>query len=318
MRYSPLAPCLIGLFFSSVVLANHGPGASGGGSATISGETLLPGRFELSLREDYAQFEHFSRSAAQHRAEVGGDFDALDRGFITSAELAYGVTEDFQIGGSIGYYVGHDFRGADLQDDGSIETSTTNPDGFTDLGIMGKYRLLRGKPGNLSLIGGVVIPTGRANVALGNAERLSPTDQPGTGRWGIPLGLGYSRFLTPNITVDASVLYTYRFEKDGFKVGDRLDTGLALAYRLTDSIKTFPQYSVFAELNDVYLFNDRVEGENDPNSGSNTLYITPGFRVRFNSAASLTVAPSFPVIEDLNGDQGKVDFKLAITLSLSF
>ena len=34
--------------------------------------------------------------------------------------------------------------------------------------------------------------------------------------------------------------------------------------------------------------------------------------------ASLTVAPSFPVIEDLNGDQGKVDFKLAITLALSF
>jgi hypothetical protein len=40
--------------------------------------------------------------------------------------------------------------------------------------------------------------------------------------------------------------------------------------------------------------------------------------VRFNPTASLTVAPSFPVIEDLNGDQGKVDFKLAITLSLSF
>jgi hypothetical protein len=75
---------------------------------------------------------------------------------------------------------------------------------------------------------------------------------------------------------------------------------------------------VFAELNDVYLFNDRVEGENDPNSGSNTLYITPGVRVRFSPLAALTVAPSFPVIEDLNGDQGKVDFKLAITLSLSF
>jgi hypothetical protein len=317
MRYA-LAPCLIVLFFASTSFANHGPGASGGGSATISGETLLPGKFELSLREDYAQFEHFSKSAAENRARAGGDFDALDRGFITSAELAYGVTEDLQIGASLGYFIGHDFRGADLQDDGSVETSTTNPDGLTDLALIGKYRLLRGRPGNLALIVGVIVPTGRSSVALKNGERLSPTDQPGTGRWGLPVGFGYSRFLTPHLTIDASILYTFRFEKDDFKVGDRLDTGIALAYRLTESVQSFPQYSVFAEVNDVYLFNDRVQDENDPNSGSNTLYITPGFRVRFNPTASLTVAPSFPVIEDLNGDQGKVDFKLAITLSLSF
>ena len=120
------------------------------------------------------------------------------------------------------------------------------------------------------------------------------------------------------LTVDASAMYTYRFQRDDFKVGDRLDLDLAFAYRLTDSIKTFPQYSVFTELNDVYLFNDRVRGENDPNTGSNTLYITPGVRVRFSPSMSLTVAPSFPVIQDLNGDQGKVDYKLAITFSLSF
>jgi hypothetical protein len=303
---------------ASTALANHGPGASGGGSATISGETLLPGRFELSLREDYAQFEHFSKSAAENRARRGGDFDALDRGFITSAELAYGVTEDMQIGASLGYFIGHDFRGADLQEDGSVETSTTNPDGLTDLVLTGKYRLTRGRPGNLAVIVGVVIPTGRSTAELKNGEQLAPTDQPGTGRWGLPVGFGYSRFLTSHLTLDASVLYTFRFERDDVKVGDRLDAGLALAYRLTESVKSFPQYSVFAELNDVYLFNDRDHGENDPNSGSNTVYITPGLRVRFSPAASLTVAPSFPVIEDLNGDQGKVDFKLAITLALSF
>jgi len=309
---------LIGLVVCSNAFANHGPGASGGGSATISGETLAPGRFELSLREDYTQFEHFSKSAAINRARVGGDFDALDRGFITTAELTYGVTEDFEIGGSIGYFIGHDFRGADLEEDGEVNTSTTNPDGLTDLALLAKYRLLKGRPGNLSIVGGVIIPTGRSSVALGNGEGLSPTDQPGTGRWGLPIGLAYSRFLTSRLTIDASVLYTYRFQKDDFKVGDRLDSGLALAYRLTDSIKTFPQYSLFTELNDVYLFNDRVAGENDPNSGSNTLYITPGFRVRFNEGASLTVAPSFPVVQDLNGDQGKVDFKVAITLTVGF
>jgi hypothetical protein len=46
------------------------------------------------------------------------------------------------------------------------------------------------------------------------------------------------------------------------------------------------------------------------------LYLTPGLRVRFNDSASLTVAPSFPVWQDLRGDQIEAQFKLAVTLTL--
>ena len=147
---------------------------------------------------------------------------------------------------------------------------------------------------------------------------LSPTDAPGTGRFGLPVGLAYSRFLTSRVTIDASVAYTVRFEKDDFKVGNRLDAGVALAYRLTESIQDFPNYSVFVELNDVYLAKDRDHGDLDPNSGSNTLYVTPGFRVRLDPHSALTIAPSFPVYQDVNGDQGKVEFKAALIYSLSF
>src|SRR5207302_26185 len=140
------------------------------------------------------------------------------------------------------------------------------------------------------------------DVRLNNGERLSPTDQPGSGRFGIPIGVGYSRYLSSHLTIDASALYTFRLEKASFKVGDRLDTSVALAYRVSESIKIFPQYSVFAELNDVYLQKDRDDGNLDPNSGSNALYFTPGFRVRFNPHAALTVAPSIPILEDLNGN----------------
>lgn len=311
--------CMIVLLSSPAIsLANHGPGASGGGSATISGETLKQGHAELSLREDFTQFEAFDTAAAVNRAKEGGSFDALNHGFITTADIAYGITDNFQIGASIGYFAGNDFISADTQSDGSVEVSKTNPDGLTDLVLIGKYRVFSGQPGNLAVIGGVVIPTGRDDIRLSNGESLSPTDQPGSGRWGLPIGVGYSRFLTSRLTVDASALYTFRLGKDDFKVGDRLDLGLAMAYRLTESIKTFPQFSIFGELNDVYLQKDRDHGENDPNSGSNTLYITPGVRIRFDPHIALTVAPSFPIWEDLNGDQGKVDWKLAVTFSFSF
>ena len=70
----------------------------------ISGETLKPGYFEFELREDYSQFQHFDRAGAVERAIKGGDFDALDHGFFTTASGAYGITEDLQVGASIGYF----------------------------------------------------------------------------------------------------------------------------------------------------------------------------------------------------------------------
>ena len=310
--------CIVIFFLNSIpALANHGPGASGGGSSTISGETLKPGHFELSLREDFSQFERFNNAQAAARARSGGDFDALDHGFITSLDFAIGVFDGFQLGASTGYFIGNDFKSAALQDDGSVEEAKTNPEGLTDLTITGKYRILKGAPGNLAVIAGVKAPTGRSDVRLSNGERLSPTDQPGTGAWDFPVGVGYSRFLTSQLTMDASAIYTFRTENNHFQVGDRLDVGLALGYRVTESIQKFPQFSLFGELLDVYLQKDQEDGAKDPNSGSNTLYLVPGARVRFDKNWAMSVAPSFPVLQDVNGDQGEVRFKMAITLTFS-
>lgn len=312
------APALLLLLSAATpTLANHGPGASGGGSNTLSGETMPQGKFALSLREDYSQFEHFSAAAAAARAASGGDFDALNHGFITSVSAEYGLTDYLQLGLATGFFYGRDFISAS-QDGADTTWGTANPAGMTDLALSAKLRLYKGPLGNLALATGVTLPTGKSDVRLSNGERLSPTDQPGTGRFGLPIGLAYSRYLTAHVTLDASVLYTAHFEKDLFKVGDRLDTGIAIAWRLTDSINTFPQYSLFAEINDVCLMRDRDAGASDPNSGSNTLYLTPGLRVRFDSHTSMTIAPSVPLWQQVNGDQGTVLFKLAVSVSYSF
>jgi len=155
-------------------------------------------------------------------------------------------------------------------------------------------------------------------VRLSNGEPLEPSSQPGTGVWAYQVGAAYSRFLTPRITTDASALYTIRTPHDGFEVGDRIDLGVALAYRLTESIKAFPNYSVFGEANAIWLGKDEDGGEENPNSGGWTLYLTPGARVRFNENVAVTVAPSFPVLQDLNGEQIESRLKLAVMLSFSF
>jgi hypothetical protein len=299
-------------------VANHGPGTSGGGSGTISGETQKAGSFDATLRVDGTWYENVSRTEAEQQASQSGEFDALDRSFLFTIGLAYGVMDDFEVGATIGYYTGYDFIDAELTDTGETESSTADPHGITDLLVSGKYRFLRGPEGNLSAIAGVSFPTGKDNVRLDNGELLEPSSQPGTGAFAFPFGLAYSRFITSQLTMDASVLYTARLEHDDFKVGDRFDAGLAAAYRLTESIRSFPQYSVFTELNLVWLGEDEDEEGHNPNSGGTTIYVSPGARVRFNEALGLTLAVGVPIVQSLNGDQVESRLKAAIMFSWSF
>src|SRR6185295_14634078 len=100
----------------------------------------------------------------------------------------------------------------------------------------------------------------------------------------------YSRYLTTNLTMDASGTYTFRTSHDGFKVGDRADLGVALAYRLTDDIKELPNVSVFAEALGVWIGKDHSsEDGSNPNSGGWTMYLSPGVRCRFTPRLSTTV-----------------------------
>ena len=318
LRMWPALTLAIVLCLSLALRANHGPGTSGGGSATASGETLKEGSFDLSLRTDYAQFQNIDAAGAERRALDSGGFDALRSATIVTGGLAYGITDDFQISASIGYYWGDNFIDAESEDGVTAESASADPEGLTDLALTLKYRFYRGPWGNFAAIGGVIAPTGRDDVRLTSGELLEASSQPGTGAWAYQVGLAWSRFLTSRVTVDASGIYTIRTPNDGFEVGDRVDLGLAFAYRLTDSIKSFPNWSVFAEANGVWLGEDQDGGEFNPNSGGWTVYLTPGVRCRFNPNCALTVAPSFPVLQELNGEQIKSEFKLAATLSVSF
>lgn len=315
-----LAPLVV---LPTTALANHGPGTSGGGSSVASGETLKLGAWDLSFRVDHTEFEDVDRDEAERRTMTAdndeGEFDAIRRSTLATLSLAYGVTEDFQLGASWGWYQGQDFIDAEFDSGaGTTESAKADPAGMTDLWINAKYRVLRGEPGNLALLAGVKLPTGKDDEQLDDGEELEPSSQPGSGSVDWQGGVAWSRFLTSNVTIDASALYTLRTPHERFAVGDRMDAGVAVAWRLTDSIQQFPQVSVFAEANVVWLGKDEDDGAKNGNSGGTTLYLTPGARVRFSPAVSLTIAPSFPVVQDLNGEQVETRYKVAATLDFSF
>ena len=122
------------------------------------------------------------------------------------------------------------------------------------------------------------------------------------------VGVAYSRFLSSRITLDTSFQYTLRTEANNFRLGDRIDGGLALAYRFTEDIQKFPQVHAFAEANVRYLFKSKEDGASDPNTGGTAVFLTPGVRVFFTPNVAFTVSAPLPVLQDLNGEQLKTAF----------
>ncbi len=301
------------------VRADHGPGTSGGGITTQTAETLPPGRFSLEFRLDYTEFDNVSDDQLSHRATNAGSFDSLDRSFLTSMEVGVGVFEDFQLSLSTGYY---DAVGAkEAESDpatGQVEISSFGPDGLTDTWLNAKWRFYRGPAGQFAVLGGVKFPTGRDNVRTGEGERVEPSATAGSGAFDAALGLAFTRWLTERIALDASTQYTLRTEHDDFRIGDRIDGGVAAAYRLVDDIRAYPQPLVFTEANVRYLFKSEDDGDRDPNTGGTAVFVSVGLKLNLNPKLALTLAPQFPVYQDLNGEQLKTDFKLLSALTLSF
>ena len=311
----------LGVAFAAVnaAYADHGPGTSGGGVLTQSGETLKPGTFSVDVREDYTEFEHLSQTQIEAKAAQAGSFDLLDRSFIHSISVSYGVVENFQVGLSLGYYQAVKAREAEFDSGtGDTEIATLNPDGLTDLWLSGKYRFYRGPIGSFAVFGGVKFPTGRDDVNNSAGERVEPSATAGSGAYDGMLGLAYSRFLISRVTLDTSFQYTLRTEANNFRLGDRIDGGLALAYRFTEDIQKFPQVSAFAEANVRHLFKSEDGGMRDPNTGGTAIFLTPGVRVLFTRNFAFTLSSPLPVLQDLNGEQLKTSYKINAALTVSF
>lgn len=324
-------PLTILLFSTHFSFADHGPGTSGGGASTLSGETLKPGKFSLDTRWDFTEFRTLSASDTARKTQKAGSIDLLDRSSIYGVSIAYGIVENFQVGLSLGYYDASGSREAEFEaeepDNGTsakernksgVKYSHSNPDGLTDLPLTGKYRVYRGPIGQFALLGGVKIPTGRSDVRNDLGESVEPSATAGTGAWDFVVGAAFTRNLTPQLSLDTSALYTIRTEAKDFRLGNRFDAGLALAYRLIEDIEHYPQFGVFVEANLRHLAKSKDTGEIDPNTGGTALFISPGVRVGFSRRASFTVAAQLPLLQDLNGEQLETRFRMLASFNFTF
>jgi hypothetical protein len=308
---------------------DHGPGTSGGGLSTASGEVMRPGAVSLDFRIDYTQFEHLSPTDIERRTnKVGGadhqHFDAARSAALETFTLSFGATENLQLSFSFGYYYGNDVREGHLHGNGTYGFHEFGDiKGMTDHWITAKYRIARGEEGegSLAVLTGIKLPFGDSDEVSQTSDGNEPLEaslQPGSGAVDFMLGFAYSRYLTANMTLDTSIQYTYRTETNDFKIGDMIMFGVATAYRFTESVLVFPQPSLFLELNVRHLFRNVEAEEKIVNSGGTVLFLSPGFRVAFSDRVAFSLAIQIPVYQGLNDEQQEALFKVSTGFTFTF
>ena len=307
--------------FTPSAWADHGPSSSGG-ALTQSGRTLDEGQFVLDLSVDLTYFENLNNAAVARRTRKVEDdhphFEALDWSVLQMFGLTYGIFDSFQLAAEIGFYRGNDFREGELED-GDVEIEQIGDiQGVTDLWLTGKWEAVKGPCGDLAPYVGVKIPTGRDDVPGHGGVPLEPSVQPGTGAFDFLFGSGYTFPVNARLDLHGSGQYILRTEADEFKVGDRIDGGIAAVFRIVDDLASFPQVNLIAEVNVRHVFKEENRSNIVTNSGGTVLFLSPGIQLGLNKKVSFVVVPQFPVVQALNDEQQKTAFKVFAALSVMF
>jgi hypothetical protein len=183
----------------------------------------------------------------------------------------------------------------------------------------------------LAVSGMMSLPTGDHNMKRSGETVPDTGMQPGFGAPCYTLSLAGARAIGP-VTVNGELsadVFTSREDSSGDTMlyGSEIRANLAGVYELYGADRFLSKLDGILELNFLRLGHDKVNGERDPGSGGDILYLTPGLRFSFPSLqnANLGLAVKLPVWTDLNapdadaqGSEGVERYRVISTLSFYF
>lgn len=334
---------------SAIVLADHGSLGFGIGTAspiiTQTGVTLPTGMWAGGIITQFISFDSISDNrllALKNNAvdDAHGDVHDVDTFLQPSVFAAYGVTDDLSLGLRIPYVLRSNVRSPD--EDGGEVVNQGDPSGFGDVSFFGQYRFYHSDDNlnHASLVIGLKAPTGQTSVPTnaldphheGEEEEghhgggaFEAHHQPGGGAWSPSFGLSFTRAMG-QFSFDTSVLYTVATTgAQKTDLGDIFGYNFALSYafgaparnNFFSSSNNAPWTAVL-ELNGEWQDYQKTAGLIDPNSGGNTVFISPG--VRYSGGKSWNTALSFgaPIVKDTNGYQTDPDYRITYRFVATF
>lgn len=205
----------------------------------------------------------------------------------------------------------HNHRGAQLRDEWNFRE-------VGDLRVTGRYQAaLAGSadaPRTAGVIAGVKLPTGRTGVANGNGDLAERSLQPGTGTTDLILGAFLHQQLAQQ---DASWFAQGQVqravnERDGFRPGAQFSADVGYAKAFTEKV------SGIVQVNAVVKRRDAGASAEPADSGSRSLFLSPGISWRLTDAVRASAFYQHPLHQHVNGVQLTPNRAIVAGLSTRF
>jgi hypothetical protein len=357
-RHAAAALCVTILLPVAAIRADHIGGSFGlETAAPLVTETAIPldrGSSSLSFRMDYVDFDEFSDAEliSARLSDLEADIHSLDDLRRPSVSMSYGFTDNLTLGLRLPYVErsnvlepeeGHVHDGDvfvhDIIDHG-------DPSGMGDMTFYGLYRWYQENDLNIATLFGLKAPTGDEDeegfksvydYRTGEREPYVPHEdeegghehegllvethlQPGSGSWDGFVGFALQR-PAGAFTLNSSVLYTITTEgSQNTELGDMFSYNLALSYGTGERFTPCAGcgWNLFLELNGEWQDEETHDGIDNPDSGGNVVYLTPGVRLAGGTGWNVVAAAGFPVAEHLNGIQVEPDLRLTAGFNVVF
>jgi hypothetical protein len=224
------------------------------------------------------------------------------------ATVSYGWHERLTFVAQVPYAFNHLTEGEDVE----TADGPGDPAFFAYVRLWSsKFEQGLGRRAWISAVVSVKTPWGENDVTE-DGERLDEHVQPGTGATNLSGGLSGLYLLDEKSSLYASAAYTGTGRNEfGYKYGDNVQANLVYDRKLTEWLDGV------VELNFLDAKRDQVDalGVPDPDTGGQTLYVTPRVGVNIVRGLVARAAVQIPVWENLNGIQ---DVKPAFTAGLTY
>lgn len=308
--------------------------AVAGPITTIQAKTQPKGSFAVGFRIEQVRSDSFSDAELTNFSAQGIETHSTDSLLSTSLGLSYGLSDDLTLGVRLPYIKRTNIREAEDMGGVTEIAHEGTASGIGDLALLGKYRVIRSekKGYDLSFLFGIKTPTGTTQRTNLEGRRFETEHQPGSGSWDSLIGLAAGTPVGP-VSVDASLLYTLASKgTQETNLGDRLLYSVAASYRMggesahhheheqgvAHSHHAHDAWDLVLELNGEWQARQKIAGVEDPNSGGNLVYLSPGVRFISKDAWAATLAVGIPVMQNLNGIQHETRRRLIFGLGKGF
>ena len=245
---------------------------------------------------------HHNEVGTRNRNLVGTFSHTFASGFGLSVSAPYVEREHLHI---------HIHRGAALREEWNFRE-------FGDVRITGRYqRALGGNdaaPRAAGVILGLKLPTGRTGVASAGGDVAERTLQPGTGTTDLILGAVFHQQLPASGAswfAQAQVQHALR-SHEGFRPGAQLTADLGYAHPLADRLDGIVQLNVVARRR------DRGAEAESADSGSRSVFLSPGLSYRLTDALRVYGFVQQPLYQYVNGVQLTPDRAFVLGLATRF